>query len=151
MKPLVVLLAAALVLAGCGQVRDSRANPFNWFGSSQAGPQLGETTRADGRPQVAQVTALTVEPTSSGALVRAEGLVPTLGWYRPALVAENNGRPVGGVLTYRFVASAPGAAQETGSERARTVTAAATISEITLEQVARIVVAAEGNSRSVNR
>ncbi|MCC5987248.1 MAG: hypothetical protein JJT95_06160 [Pararhodobacter sp.] len=81
MKPLVVLLAAALVLAGCGQVRDSRANPFNWFGGSSAGPQLGEIRpRDDSRPLVAQVTALSVEPTSSGALVSAEGLVPTPGW-----------------------------------------------------------------------
>lgn len=151
MKPLVVLLAAALVLAGCGQIRDSRVNPFNWFGSSQDGPQLGEITRVDGRPLVAQITGMSVEPTSSGALVRVEGLVPTLGWYNPRLVAENNGRPVGGVLTYRFVASPPRTTQERGSERARTVTAAATISEITLEQVARIVVAGEGNSRSVNR
>ncbi|MCC5988542.1 MAG: hypothetical protein JJT95_12735 [Pararhodobacter sp.] len=81
----------------------------------------------------------------------AVGVGPPRGGYSPALVAENNGRPVNGVLTYRFVASPPGTAQETGSERARTVTAAATISEITLEQVARIVVAGEGNSRSVNR
>ena len=151
MKPLALLLAAALVLAGCSQVRQSPANPLNWFGSSRAGPQLGETRQADGRPLVAQITDLTVERSSTGAIVRAEGLVATLGWHGATLVAENNGRPVDGVLTYRFVASPPRGAQEQGSERARTVTAAATVSEITLDRVARIVVAAEGNSRSVNR
>ncbi len=151
MKPLAVLLVAALVLSGCAQVRQSPANPLNWFGSSRAGPQLGEMTRADGRPMVAQITDLSVEPSATGAIVRAEGLVQTLGWHSAALVAENNGRPVDGVLTYRFVASPPRGAQEQGSERARSVTAAATISEITLERVARIVVAAEGNSRSINR
>lgn len=145
MKTLAILLAAALVLAGCG----TRANPFNWFGGSQEGPQLGETTREDGRPLVAEITALSVEPTSAGALVRAEGRVPSEGWYNPQLVAENSGRPIDGVLTYRLVASPPAEAQQT--TRARSVTAATTVSALTLEQVARIVVTAEGNSRRVNR
>lgn len=149
MKPLAILLAATLVLAGCGQVRDSRANPFNWFGGSQEGAQLGEIKPEDGRPLVAEITALTVEPTSTGALVRAEGRVPAQGWHSPTLVAENNGRPVNGVLTYRFIASPAIAANEPGG--ARIVTAVAPVSAMTLDQVARIVVAAEANSRSVNR
>lgn len=152
MKQIVVLLACALVLSGCGSARESRLNPFNWFGSSREGPQLGETASViDNRPPVEQVTALSIERTSSGALVRAEGLAPTLGWWDAQLVAENNGRPVNGVLTYRFVAAAPRTPQPVGSARGRTLTAAATVNEVMLEQTARIVVAGGTNSRTVNR
>ena len=152
MKQLALLLACALLLAGCGSARESRMNPFNWFGSSREGPQLGEiSTVQDNRPAVEQITALSVERTSSGALVRAEGLVPTLGWWDAELVAENHGRPVDGVMTYRFVAAAPRTPQPTGSVRARTIVAAVPISEIMLEQTARVVVAGATNSRSIRR
>ena len=152
MKQLALLLAFALLLAGCGPARESRMNPFNWFGSSREGPELGETsTVQDNRPAVEQVTGLSIERTSSGALVRAEGLVPGLGWWDAQLVPENNGRPVDGVMTYRFVAAAPRTAQPTGSVRARTIVAAVPISEIMLEQTARVVVAGATNSRSIRR
>ena len=34
-KPVLALALAALVLTGCGSVRESRLNPFNWFGGSR--------------------------------------------------------------------------------------------------------------------
>ena len=34
-KPFTALLLASFVLSSCGTVRDSRVNPFNWFGRSQ--------------------------------------------------------------------------------------------------------------------
>lgn len=152
MKQLAVLLACAFVLSACGQARESRLNPLNWFGASREGPQLGQTAaEIDNRPLVEQITALSIERTSSGALVRVEGVAPSQGWWDPALVAENNGRPVDGVLTYRFVAAAPRTPQPAGNARVRTLTAAAPVSEIILEQTARIVVAGESNSRSINR
>ena len=32
------LLVSALVLGGCGAVRESRFNPFNWFGRADVQP-----------------------------------------------------------------------------------------------------------------
>ena len=37
-KFLPVVLIAAIGLSGCGYVRDSRLNPFNWFGQSSSRP-----------------------------------------------------------------------------------------------------------------
>lgn len=156
MKQTVLMTACVLVLSGalsgCGGVRDSRVNPLNWFGASREGPELGETrTEIDNRVPVEQITALSIERTSSGALVRVEGVAPSLGWWDAGLVAENRGRPVDGVLTFRFVAAAPRTPQPQGSARARTLVAAVPINEVILEQTARVVVAGATNSRSINR
>ena len=35
-KTLPLLLAATLVLTACAGIRDSRVNPFNWFGQSRS-------------------------------------------------------------------------------------------------------------------
>jgi hypothetical protein len=67
------------------------------------------------------------------------------------LIVENNGRPVNGVLTYRFVAAAPRAPIAGTSEAARTIVAGATISSFTLEELISVTVQGETNQRSVRR
>lgn len=147
-----VVICSALVLGGCGAVRESRFNPMNWFGASTSEPSLGPTsTTTDGRPLVPQVTTLAIERTSSGALVRASAVMPSAGWWDAELIAENNGRPVNGVLTYRFVAAAPRAPIAGMSEAARTIVAGATISSFTLEELISVTVQGETNQRSVRR
>ena len=37
-RTLTVLILSGVVLSGCATVRDSRVNPFNWFGSSTPAP-----------------------------------------------------------------------------------------------------------------
>ena len=110
--PVTGLLILALVLAGCGRMRESRLNPFNWFGRSQETTVVATDPIVPGRPGdprilVAQVTEMEVARHPGGAIVRATGLPPTQGWWDAALVAENNGEPVDGVLTYRFVVDQP--------------------------------------------
>ncbi|MFN4098949.1 MAG: hypothetical protein ACK4GT_04155 [Pararhodobacter sp.] len=152
--PLAVLLITTLVLAGCGGLRDSRVNPLNWFGESRAGarPDLGPTGAVnDNRPLVPQVSAMSIERTSSGAIVRAEAVMPTAGWWDPQLVAENSGRVQGGVLTFRFVAAAPRNPVAVPNPAARTITAVVALTQAQLDTTSEVVVVGAGNSRSARR
>lgn len=152
---LIMTLAVALSLAGCARVRDSKLNPFNWFGGSEEGPaQVVET--ASGRPNdprvlVAEVVTLEVAQIPEGAIVRANGLPPTQGWWEAELVAENDGKPVDGVLTYRFVVAHPVGVKPASTPQSREVTAATSLSNIALAGVRRIVVVGASNSRSSTR
>lgn len=152
--PMLVLLCLTLSLAACGGMRDSRLNPRNWFDSSreEARPDLGQTSDViDNRPLVPQVSAMTIERTSSGAIIRAEAVMPVAGYWDAELVAENFGRPQNGVLTLRFVAAAPRQPVAGVNEAARTLTAVYTLSQSQLDTTAEIVVTGETNSRRAGR
>ena len=156
--PLLALLALSLTLAGCGAARESRLNPFNWFGRCAEGPAtlaVAEDRPGDHRPLVAEVVALEVNPTPGGAIVTALGQTPTQGWWAGELVADNRGEPVEGVLTYRFHIAAPHpgspAADRVSTPQSREVTVAVQLSNIALAGVRRIVVTGAGNSRAVSR
>lgn len=153
--PLTALLVATLLVTGCNTVRDSRFNPRNWFGQTEeADPRgdLGPTnTTVDHRPLVPNVGEMRIERTSSGAIIRAEAVMPTAGWWDAELVPENEGRPVDGVLTLRFVAAAPRDAVATQSVRGRTITAAYTLSNAQLDVIGSIVVTGQENSRRTRR
>lgn len=155
--PVSGLLILALVLAGCGRIRESRLNPFNWFGRSTptvvttAAEPVVPGRPADPRLLVAEVTEMEVARQPGGAIVRATGLPPTQGWWNAALVAENGGVPVDGVLTYRFVVDQPRGATRVSTPQSREVTAAAWLSDIRLADVRQIVVLGAQNSRSSRR
>lgn len=152
-RALALLMVLSLTLAACGGFRDSRVNPRNWFGgSSSSEPTLGPNrSLLDDRPLVPQVSALSVERTSSGAIVRAEAVMPTAGYFRPALVAENDGRPRDGVITYRFVAEPPVEPVSVNAPGARTISAAATLSSFDLEVIREVVVVGAQNTRRTRR
>ncbi|KPQ07885.1 MAG: hypothetical protein HLUCCA12_02130 [Rhodobacteraceae bacterium HLUCCA12] len=152
LRPTFALLALSLVLAGCGGFRDSRVNPMNWFGGSTEESALGPLTlENDNRVLVGSVSSLAIERTSTGALVRAEAQMPGIGWWDVELVPENEGRPVDGVLSYRFLAAAPRNREARAAGGSQTLVAAAPVSEFTLEQVSTIVVRGAESSRSVRR
>lgn len=151
-RALIALLVLSLTLSACGTLRTSRVNPFNWFSRSTEGPALGQTgAAADTRPLVPQVDTLVIERTSTGAIVRAEAVMPVAGWWDAALIAENHGRPVDGVMTYRFVAARPVEPVSVTSAAARTISAAAVLSVFDLEVVTEVVVTGAGNSRRARR
>jgi hypothetical protein len=155
--PVSGLLILALVLAGCGRIRDSRLNPFNWFGRSQevrvvaAADAVVPGKPGDPRILVAEVTEMEVARQPGGAILRATGLPPTQGWWDAELVAENGGEPVDGVLSYRFVVDQPRGATRVSTPQSREVTAATYLSDIRLAGVTRIVVLGTANSRSSKR
>lgn len=153
--PIALLLVAALAVAGCGRIRDSRINPFNWFGRSA--PAATVTTPAadqpaDPRALVAEVVAMDVTAQPGGAIVHATGLPPTQGWWRADLVAANRGVPVDGVLSYRFVVEPPPAsAARVSTPQSREVTAAVFVSTSDLEGVRSITVIGASGSRTSRR
>jgi hypothetical protein len=148
-RPL-LLVTLCVALAGCGGLRQSKLNPFNWFGKSEARelivlPEQGE----DPRPLVADVLSMTVEPMPGGAIVRARGLTPTQGWWKAELVPL----PLDdkGVLVYEFRLIPPLEKTDVNTPRSREVDVAIFISDFKLDAVREIVVQGANNARTARR
>lgn len=145
-----VVLGLGLALAGCGGLRESRLNPFNWFRRSEPRETIvlpGEKT--DPRGLVETVLSMNVEPIPGGAVVRARGLTPTQGWWNAELV----GRDVdeNGVLVYEFRLLPPVGQTDVNTQRSREIDVAIYISDIKLANVREIVVQGATNARSARR
>jgi hypothetical protein len=143
-------LVAVLLVAGCGAIRESRLNPFNWFGRSEARETVVlAAAPQDPRALAPEVLAMSVEPYPGGAIVKATARTPTQGWWDAELVAlpvdEN------GILVYDFRIFPPVTTTPTGPAQTREVTAAATLSDIKLDGVREIVVQGEQNARGSRR
>lgn len=140
-RALILGLCLAMGLTACARVADSRLNPFNWFGGSEseatAAPALEE---ADPRPRIAQVTSLTIEPTPTGAIVRATGLPPTQGWFGAALVPETDA-PVNGEMVYVFRAVPPRERQPVSTIRSRELSVARSLSaqDVAATRLVRVI------------
>ncbi len=153
MARIAVLLGFMLFLSACGGVRESRLNPLNWFGGDKnvEVEASEEVADADPRPLVAEVATLRVERTSSGAIIRATGVPPTQGFWQGELLAQNDGEPVKGVLSYEFRIAPPPGNEGVGTKRTREVVVATVLSNIALKDVHRIEVIGANNRRSVRR
>lgn len=168
-KSLLAVLIGATMLAGCGAIRESRINPFNWFGRSQEVPVaakgevnplipkrgglLGERPPGPGEitTPMDQVTALSVERVPGGAIIRASGVDPVQGAYNVRLVPANDDElPVKGVLTYRLERALP-VNRSTGPVQTREATAARRVTDQTLRGVRSIRVEGAQNARAVRR
>ncbi|MDG2452607.1 MAG: hypothetical protein P8M63_07195 [Paracoccaceae bacterium] len=160
LRTLSLTLCLGLTVAGCARVADSRFNPLNWFGQSSeeqtVAPQdlrpLVPTNRVervgDARALVAQITALSVERTPSGALIRAKGIAATQGGFNAQLV------PTGienGTATFAFRVEVPAGFQALGSTSSREITVARAISTQELAGIRQIRVQAAQNSRVTRR
>jgi hypothetical protein len=164
------LLVSTLVLAGCGTVRDSRFNPFNWFGRAQVEPVQNaevnpliptgrtgirlfnrQTVEVPAGPLVAQVSDVTVERIAGGALIRATSVSDTVGAFDVRLEPVNDGEPVDGVLSYELRAYTAPAGNVPMPERARSHTAAVRVSDSDLEGVRSIRVVAARNAATTSR
>ncbi|AUC55581.1 MAG: hypothetical protein ACU0CC_07520 [Sagittula sp.] len=168
-KQISVLVLAGLVLSGCGGVRESRLNPFNWFGGSTS---VRTEVRADdpaynplipvreesvfrrkkdesyGGIAVDEVTGLFVERRPGGALVRATGVTRYQGAYDVKLVEVEN-ETTDDTLVYALRAEQY--VGPTGPVSARTVTAATWLTDNELALVRSIVVKARNNTRTTGR
>lgn len=160
-KFLPVVLIAALGLSGCGYVRDSRLNPFNWFGhsSSRAATQqeiantnplipkrsaFASPKEQDLREPVAGLEALEVERIPGGAIIRVTGVTAATGAYDVELRPEDERGPIDGVARYVMVAyaSPQGTA---GPIQTRRVTAAARLTNTELADVRSIEIISASN------
>lgn len=143
------ILAALIVLTACSGFGTSKLNPLNWFKKSQ--PEVYEfaVRPADPRPLVAEVTALDVMPTPGGAIITARGLPPSQGHWDAELVRIPGEDP--SIALYEFRLFPPPEPRPAGSPASREVTVATSISEIALQEVAKIVVQGAANALSSRR
>ena len=170
-KTLPLLLATTLALGGCAAVRDSRVNPFNWFGQSRSEPVAtaqstnpliprGNSLFSLRRPAETvyeglpfeQVTDLTIERVPGGAIIRATGLAARQGIYNVRLTPENEEElPVDGTLTYRLEGVRPAQPTPVGAIPTREVIAARRVTDQQLAGVSRIRVEGQLNAQVARR
>ncbi|MEB8386386.1 hypothetical protein OO012_04020 [Rhodobacteraceae bacterium KMM 6894] len=166
------LMVSGLTLSACSGMRDSRANPANWFGGSKverrAAPVAAETFNPlipeqresifrrkseeaayDGTLLYA-VEDVSVERSAGGAIIKATGLSLRQGAFDVRLVPENKGEPVDGVLTY-----AMRALQRTdtpqGPDQTRRVRAGVFITSQMLAKVRAVQVLGQTNTATTRR
>ena len=169
---IVFLMVSGLTLSACGGLRDSRANPANWFGGSKVEKRSAPVEQEAFNPLIPEqrdsifqrkseeetykgtpiyaVQGVTVERSAGGAIIKATGLSLRQGAFDVRLWPENKGEPVDGVLTYTLRAvQATNTPQ--GAEQTRRVNAGAFISTQTLEEVRTIRVIGQTNTAVTQR
>ncbi|MGB1208444.1 MAG: hypothetical protein ACPG7W_04540 [Paracoccaceae bacterium] len=158
------LVAAALLVGGCSQVRESRLNPFNWFGRSAAPaattevpegvnpliPQGGGSLFA-ARPEpdyagtpIDVISNVRLDPTPGGAILLVYGASAAMGAYDVRLVPDET--LTGERVMVFDLRSLMPAEQQPGPQN---IVAARTLSRQDLEGVREILVRGEQNSRSL--
>lgn len=164
-RPLIAALTALLALSACGggdrtatNDRGSRLNPLNWFGRNapEVAPTLAPqggypTLPEDRRPMVPRIVDMQIRPTPGGVILYAVGLPPSQGWWDADLIADNNGDPVDGTLSYAFVVMPPFRPSPAGAPATREVTAARFIPGTRLTDVRQITVRGSQNQISRRR
>ncbi len=164
-KTVPLLLAATLVVGACASVRESRVNPFNWFGQSRSvaveqtentNPLIPRSSGLFGKKNTQpvyigkpfeQVTNLTIERIPGGAIIRATGLAARQGIYAVQLTPENEEEVADdGVLTYRLEGVRPTRATPVGSKPTREVIAARRVTDQQLRNVRSIRVEGQLNA-----
>ncbi|MEL7115247.1 MAG: hypothetical protein AAGP08_06570 [Pseudomonadota bacterium] len=148
---LICALLALTMIAGCGRVAESRLNPFNWFGGSEATQTVTTTASQQRQNLIVQVTSLRVEQVPGGAIIRATGLPQRQGYFDGRL--EPVGREVAaeGVLNYEFLIESPLDQTLVGPETSREVIVGRFVSEQALAGVRQIRVSGRANALSVRR
>ncbi len=151
----IAVMICAVAMTGCSGGLGA-LNPMNMFKSSEdvemLTPLEARNRRRDPRPLMEQITTLDIEPSPGGALIRVSGIAPTTGYYGVDLLEVNEGVPVGGILTYHFVAAPPPEGRPvTPGGQTLQVVAAKFVSEQVLAQTTEILVIAERNARTAKR
>ncbi|MDA7424339.1 hypothetical protein [Thalassococcus lentus] len=166
-RPFIILVLSASILASCATVRDSRLNPMNWFGRSVSEPVATDNTELNpliprgrrtlfsaeqpsayqGR-NIGEVNELLVERRPGGAIVRATGTADRQGPFDVRLVKVDD-QSDATTLTYAFKALQQRGPQ--GREQSRTVTVAIWLTDNDLNGINTIRVLGDRNVRSVRR
>lgn len=166
-KIVMIVVVPAMVLGACSTVRESRVNPFNWFGRGQETSTVSVNTNAlipvksglmtrpapatySGLP-ISKVTKLKVERIPGGAIINVTGISRIQGAHTAELKAENDGLPVKGVITYRFLVLPPAQTTGVGPEQSREVHVAAHLTDQEMIGVRSIKVVAATNAMTSRR
>ena len=150
------VIIGLLALGGCGRVRNSRFNPFNWFGGSRPEAVTTPVARTDPaltdeRPLVGAILEMRIERASGGAIIRAVGLNGRQGFFGAELVPLNDEFPVGGQLTYFFRVEAPAEPTPIGPPTTRRMTVGRFVSNAQLAGVRSIAVRSANGQRVARR
>lgn len=100
--------------------------------------------------RVDRVTGLVVEPTSTGAIVRATGISGRQGAFDVRLLPIDEDQPRDGVMTYEFLALQPVNTPQ-GPEQTRKIQAATSLKPGALENIRTIRVVGRSNTRTTRR
>ena len=149
---LITILSLFLGLSACA----SNLNPLNWFSNGTPDtvvlePDGGWASTSDPRALVAEVTELKVMRNPNGAVIQAVGLPPRQGYWDAELVAENDGRPIDGVLTFTFRIQEPETPTRAGTPWSRRVFVGQFIANADLEGVRAIRVVGATNAMTARR
>ncbi len=160
-----VLILSLSCLASCASIGAtlSALNPLNLLGDDTTeteavdaadgaeGETFVEVPRAeDGKTDIDTVTSARLDYTPSGVIVRAEGLVPTLGYHSASLRPLYFGAPdANGTLWYEFRVLPPSDPQPEGNEFTRSLTVGHFIPNSRLKSVRAITVTAARNDVSI--
>ncbi|MEY8830724.1 hypothetical protein AB9K34_20320 [Sedimentitalea sp. XS_ASV28] len=163
-KTLTVLLAASLILSGCGR--------RSWFGGGDAPPNADLTaieannplipTRRDGlfrRPKaadstvlIAKVTKLQIDRTPTGAIILAEGVASRQGAFAAVLTPPGGTLiPEDGILRLDFRVAYPVYDTIIGSEQSRKVTDGLALSSQELAGINQVIVTGAQNAMQSRR
>jgi hypothetical protein len=150
-RTILAILAISLTVSACGRIRDSRINPFNWFGRdrTETVAVTDEALLRDPRPFVAEVLSLKIEPTPEGAIIRAVGLPTLQGYWNAELVEIERDDP--GTLTYEFRVTPPPFQTRQSTQRSREIIVAKEVSTNRLNKIRTITVIGQSNRRAVTR
>ena len=146
-----IAVAGLAGLAGCARLRSSRLNPINWFGRGRSVPALTPdiVAAADPRPLVDNVTALHVERTPGGGIVRATGLPGRQGWFGAHLVPAASEDDA--VRLYQLRAFPPAGATPVSTEASRELVVATFMTDQELAGIREIRVSGARNTLSSRR
>ncbi|MAQ46091.1 MAG: hypothetical protein CL812_09565 [Confluentimicrobium sp.] len=155
-KTMLAGLTAAMLLSGCATVRESRLNPFNWFGGPESTATEGLTpvslTPVDGRPKVQAVTGLSADRMPDGAIITALGTPTSQGWWETDLLPlPRTADMPADTLVLEFRAWPPITTTRVGSQPSREVSAAIFLSNQDLAGIRRIVVQGVENQVTISR
>lgn len=168
-KQVLAMLVVTMSVTACGSVRDSRLNPFNWFGRSTSTSVAVSSDKAAVNPLIPRrnsifakkdapayagtlvqaVTDMRVRRVPGGAVVEVTGVFTSQGSYDVRLIKVEDTDP--GTLTYEFRALQPRQTTGLGTQLSRTVTAARDLTDQDLAGIRTIRVVAKQNVRTVRR
>ena len=155
MNRIAIICLAASVLTGCSTIRDSRANPMNWFGDATTTeerdsliPTENAITRARKTPPyagvpIAQLQSAALRDAIGGKILEVQAISATLGAADLRFIDVPNDNPrlrefgLHAVMPYR----AP-----VGTVAARSVAAAQFLTEQDLAGLTTIIVTSANNS-----
>lgn len=166
-----VLIVASIAVSGCATVRESRVNPFNWFGGSSSVPvaQTGGTGAANslipvksdsifrrdeteavyaGWP-VGTIGELLIERRPGGAIIRVTGIADRAGPFDVRII-EDTAQTSPSTLAYTLEALQSAGPRNTGAY-ARTVTAAIWLTDQELDGIREIRVTGANNALVTRR